>query len=286
MRAWSAGAVARVAWTAAPRGPDGRLEAVEPRTELLRGVSVQLDAEQRPAVRTEDAAAHCIERGILARVVEDGAVHHLDRRGVVLEDGRRVAERVEQVVVLDRQHRLRVRQRYQLEPGLDDQPQRALGADDEFREIERFARFRPRRRERVEVVAADSAQDLRIPPFDLVRVAGRPGGGRCGSRPPRTSAPRTPRRARRRRADAGARRCRRPAPRGGRARGRWSSRSAPTVPRWSCWRPSRRWSRGWRSRCRVRTGADAGQAARSARRARSRARRGPSARRRSPRGAD
>ena len=90
------------------------------------------------------------------------------------QDGRRLPERVQQVVVLDRQHRLGRRQRHKVEARLDDQAQGAFRTDDQLREVERrILRGRGRPDEGVEVVAADAPQDLRIAPVDLRRVPPR-----------------------------------------------------------------------------------------------------------------
>ena len=106
-------------------------------------------------------------------MVEDRTVHHLDGGRIVSQDRRGLAERVEQVVVLDGQHRLGLRQRHQVETRFEDEAERALGADDQLRQVERRSGLSVvRRGERVEVVAAHPAQDLRVPPVDLLHVPG------------------------------------------------------------------------------------------------------------------
>ena len=97
-------------------------------------------APSRPLPRVDRRVA--VERRVLLRVAEDEVVHHLHRRRSVLEDERRRAERVEQLVELERQHGLRRRQRHQRERGFDDEAERALGADDDAGEIDGRGRRR------------------------------------------------------------------------------------------------------------------------------------------------
>ena len=91
-------------------------------------------------------------------MVQDEPVHDLDRGRPVLEEGRRGAERVEQIVELDRQYRRGGRQRDEVHPGLDHQAERAFRADDQVGEVERACGVG----KRVEVVAADPSEDLGI----------------------------------------------------------------------------------------------------------------------------
>ena len=67
--------------------------------------------------------------GILARVVEDGFVHHFDRRGLVAQDHRRGGERFQQVGEHDHHHRFGLRQRHQAELRFQHDAQRAFRAD-------------------------------------------------------------------------------------------------------------------------------------------------------------
>ena len=78
--------------------------------------------------------------GALLRVVEDEAVHHLDRRRPVREDRRRRLERLQQIGELDRQHGLGLRQRHQRDLRFEDDAQRAFGADHQLGQIERRRR--------------------------------------------------------------------------------------------------------------------------------------------------
>ena len=84
------------------------------------------------------------------------------------QDQRRGGERLEKIVELHREHGLGSRQRHEVQACLEHDAERALGSDEELRQVERLAR-----QERIEVVAADATQDLRKPAFDLVGVLGR-----------------------------------------------------------------------------------------------------------------
>ena len=116
---------------------------------------------------------------MFARVRQDEIVHHLDGGGSVPQHQRRGAERVEQVIELDRQQRLLCRQRHQRDPGLDDEAERAFGADDDAGQIDGTRRID----ECIEVVAADAAQHLRKAPVDFRRMAdGELGNAAVGAR--------------------------------------------------------------------------------------------------------
>ena len=66
----------------------------------------------------------------------------------------RGCERFEGVVELNREHGLGLRQRDEIEFGLEHDAERAFGADHQLGKIERFVRTG----ELVEIVAADAAQ--------------------------------------------------------------------------------------------------------------------------------
>ena len=100
-------------------------------------------------------------------MVEDEAVHHLDRRRTVPQHQRRRRQRVEQILELDRQHGLCGRQRNEVDFCGDDETERALGADDQLREVERLS-GRGSVDQLVEVVSAHAAQDLREAALDLL----------------------------------------------------------------------------------------------------------------------
>jgi hypothetical protein len=88
---------------------------------------------------------------------------------VVLEDQGRGGKRLQQILELDRQHRLGLGERHQIDLGARHHRQRALGADQYPGQVER-----PRRvHELVEVVAADAAQDLGVAPVDLAGQVAR-----------------------------------------------------------------------------------------------------------------
>jgi hypothetical protein len=149
---------------AEPGGRKPLLERVQARRQIVAVVAVELDAQQRGRIAHQNAAAERVERTVLLGVVEDEAVHHFDRRWMMAEHERRRCKRVEQVVELDGQHRLRRRQRYQVDLCGDDEPECAFRADDHLGQIERLARIG----ELVEVVAADPAQHLGEAAFDFI----------------------------------------------------------------------------------------------------------------------
>ena len=107
--------------------------------------------------------------GVLLRVVEDEAVHHLDRRRAVLENRRRRFERFEQIGELDRQHRFRRGSGTSLTfasrttPSVPSEPTISRVRLNGARRVD----------ERVEVVAADAAQDLRVTASISRRVVAR-----------------------------------------------------------------------------------------------------------------
>ena len=124
-------------------------------------------------------------------------VHHFDGRRVVFEDGGRVAQRIEQIPILDGQHRLRLRERNEVEPRLDNQSERAFGSDDQPRQVEGVRVVRRAglalfvADKCIEVVAPDAAEDFRVAPLDLGGVARGEAAdgpialafvGRCGAR--------------------------------------------------------------------------------------------------------
>ena len=121
-----------------------------------------------------------------ARVRQDEVVHHFDGRRTVRQHERRGAQRIEQVIELDRHHRLLRGQRHEADLRVDDEAQRAFRADDDAGQIDRARRID----ERVEVVAADAPQHFRKPPLDLggmpeAELGNRAiGAGFDASRPP------------------------------------------------------------------------------------------------------
>ena len=220
--------------------------------------------------------------GTLLRVIEDEAVHHLDGRRMVLQDGRRGLERLEQIRELHGENRFRLRQRHEPHARLEDHAERALRAHHDARHVERLLVAD----ERVEVVAADSPDDLRVAPLDLVREPRRRRAdlaiARRLERRPRRLRAGTPRR----RAARNGRPIRPTARRPARSRGRSSCRTSPSARRRSCWPSSRRPWPGSPSRYRERSANRAASAPRSTRRARSPARPAPIALQRSLRAAD
>ena len=153
---------------AAPKSRRGQLllDGGEPRRQVLRVVVVELDAQERARLALQDAAAQPIERRALPRVIEDEAIHHLDRRRPVPQDGRRRLQGVEEIVELDREDCFRGWQRHERDRRRRDERQRALRSDDDLGQIERFGGGRVD--ELVQVVAADASQHLRETAIDLV----------------------------------------------------------------------------------------------------------------------
>ena len=86
----------------------------------------------------------------------------------MLENDRRRAQGVEQIVELDRQDRLGGGQRYEVQARLDQHPERSFRSDDQLREVARLIGID----ERVQVVSTDPAQDVRKTPPDLGGVLG------------------------------------------------------------------------------------------------------------------
>ena len=261
MRACAAASVARRRWSPKPRAAQVGFERVEPRGQLVGVVAVELDQEDGAGVAAEEVAQPD-GLGVEPGAVEHVAVHHLDRRRPVGQDGRGGRQGVEQVGELDDEHGLRPRQLDQAELGLDDDAERPLRADEQVGQVER--RVAPAAGpEGVEVVPADAAEDLREAAFDLLGVLrGQPRG-------PRGSTPL-------------------PGPSAAHLASSPGSSSGPQLddaavgqddlqledvvdrlaverpsgcPR-SCWRPCRRSWPGWPSRCRGRTAARAACSAR------------------------
>ena len=83
------------------------LDRLEARRQFVRALRVQLHAQQRARiVGLQNRAAHAIHRRILPRVIEDEAVHDFDRGRLVLQDGGRRGQRVEQLLELNQEHGL------------------------------------------------------------------------------------------------------------------------------------------------------------------------------------
>ena len=138
-------------------------------------------------------------------------------------------------------------QRRKLQLDLGGEAERALGADQNMREIEIVAAGH----QRIEIVAADPALHLRKARLDLVGLARAEREQIARER--HAAATAAAGRRGRARPDRNAQRCRRPAPRRSRARSRACCRSAASARRRNCCRPCRRWWRARRSRCRPET---------------------------------
>lgn len=138
-------------------------QRLQPGRQLVGVVAVELDAEQRRAVAFDDAAAHGVEGGVVARVAEDEVVHHLHGGGVVPERDGCGPKSVQQMVELRGQQGLGGRQRDEADGGFHDKAQRALGSNHDAREVHGPGRIH----ERVEVVTAHPAEHLREAASDL-----------------------------------------------------------------------------------------------------------------------
>ncbi len=112
-------------------------ERLEPRRQVVGLIGVEFDAEQRTRIAVDEGSPQAIEGRALLRVVEDEAVHDLDRRRPVGQDERRRFESFEQLPELDGQDCLRPRQRHQADLRGQDYRQRAFGADQHPRHVER-----------------------------------------------------------------------------------------------------------------------------------------------------
>ncbi len=179
MRACASAVSARRVWHRIPAVRQRAFQRVETRRQLVVAIAVELDAQQRAGIGVENRAAQGVERGALARVIEDEAIHHFDCRRTMLQDRGHRRERVEQMLELDGQHRLGGGQRHQIEARFDDQAERAFGADDQLRQIERARRFD----ELIEVVAADAAEHFGEAAIDFRgTVSGQPPNRAIGSR--------------------------------------------------------------------------------------------------------
>ena len=60
-------------------------------------IGVELDAQQRAGIALDERLANALQIRALAGVVEDGFVHHFDRRGIVAQDHGRGCQRFQQV---------------------------------------------------------------------------------------------------------------------------------------------------------------------------------------------
>ena len=91
MRAWSGGVICAPPAAAEAGRRELLLQRVQPRRQILGAIAVELDAQQRARIGLQDAAPQRVERGALFRVVEDEAVHHLDRRRAMTQEHSGVA---------------------------------------------------------------------------------------------------------------------------------------------------------------------------------------------------
>ena len=113
-----------------------RFECVEARRQVVGGIRVELDAQERTGLTIDEGLAEPVQRRVLAGVVQDEAVHHLNGGWPVGENGRRRFERTEKIGELDRHHGFRGRQRHERKRRVEHHAERAFRADHQPRQVE------------------------------------------------------------------------------------------------------------------------------------------------------
>ena len=141
-----------------------RLRRCEPLGDLLRRPA-PLDEQQGGRIAVHERGAVAPE-AVRAGVVDRDVVEQLDGARALAQDERRRAGRRGERRELQRRHPADGRQRVQADVGAGRDGERALAAADEAREIQRVGV-----QQRVEAVAGDAAQDVRVAAADLVAVA-------------------------------------------------------------------------------------------------------------------
>ena len=101
-------------------------DGIEPLRQVPSVIVVELYTQQRGRIALDEGATHAVESRALLGVVEDEAVHDLDRGRMVEKNCRRRLERFEQIRELNRQHRFRIWERHQRDFGFDDDAERAF----------------------------------------------------------------------------------------------------------------------------------------------------------------
>ena len=151
-------------------------QAAEARQQRLLGVARELDEQDRRRLAAQRRRHRRRERRVGERQVDHRPVDQLDRGRPERDDVlRRVHRRVEGREVDDAEH-LRARQRRELERQRARPGERALGADQQVREVDAAVvgvGLLALRMEDVEVVAGDAAQHLRPARLDLAAVPER-----------------------------------------------------------------------------------------------------------------
>ena len=226
---------------------DQLVEPPEAAHVLVLVVLGELDEQDRLGIAAHDRVDGGLEHRDLAREAQHGAVDQLDRDRPELDDVLRGIHRRQEAAEMAGADGAPAEQRRKLELDPGGECERALGADQDMREVEIVAAGH----QRVEIVAADPALHLREMRFDRVGLArGDAPAGRARAARAATAAAGRRGRAR---PDRNARARRPPAPRRSRARSRGCCRSAASARRRNCCRPCRRWWRARRWRCRPET---------------------------------
>ena len=101
---------------------------------IVVGVGVELDEEHR--IRPLGEHPHDVrELAGVAREVQEDRIHHLDRGGVVFEDHYHVLHRVDERIVGQQRHGLRLGDGFERNGGLGDDPQRPFASGEEASEV-------------------------------------------------------------------------------------------------------------------------------------------------------
>ena len=143
------------------------VEPAEPAHVLVLVVLGELDEQDRLGIAAHDRIDGGLEHRDLAREAQHGAVDQLDRDRPELDDVLRGIHRRHEAAEMAGADRAPAEQRRKLELDLGGERERALGADQDMREVEIVAAGH----QRVEIVAADPALHLRETRFDRVGLA-------------------------------------------------------------------------------------------------------------------
>ena len=142
---------------ARPRSPISSLEPQQAAEVLVLVVLGELDEQDRLGIAAHDRVDRRLEHGDVAREAQHGAVDQLDRDRPELDDVLRGVHRRCEAAEMAGADRAPAEQRRELQLDLGGERERALGADQDMREIEIVAAGH----QRVEIVAADPALHLR-----------------------------------------------------------------------------------------------------------------------------
>ena len=152
-----------------PRSPISSLEPHQAAQVLVLVLLGELDEQDRLGIAAHDRVDRGLEHRDLAREPQHGAIDQLDRDRPELDDVLRGVHRLGEAAEMAGADRAPAEQRRELELDPGGEGERALGADENMREIEIVAAGH----QRVEIVAADPALHLGKVRFDLVGLARR-----------------------------------------------------------------------------------------------------------------